>query len=86
MIFPPPLRSRESDAHQDLLAPYILRGLDHEEGVCLDFIKEAISRFPEDDQYAAVFTDAMVKLSTDLSKLTMNDDYKSYMDVSVAIA
>jgi len=74
---------RDPNPDHDTLVPYLLRGLDSDEGICLDFIKEAISRFGEDDeeQYQAIFTNAMVQLSSSLSKISMNDDYKPYMDV-----
>lgn len=58
--------------------------MDHDEGICLDFMKEAIARFPEDDSYPVIFSQALYKLSQDLAKLTMNDDCKPYMDVSAA--
>lgn len=61
--------------------PYLLRDIDHENGICLDFLQEAVSRFSEDETLVDVFVKAMVDISTQLSKLTMNDDYKSYVNV-----
>lgn len=61
--------------------PYLLRQHDNEDGICLDFFSEAVSRIPEDDTVAAIFTDAMDIMSKRLAKMTMNDDYKPYMNV-----
>lgn len=56
--------------------------MDNEHGICLEFLQEAVSRLQEDDAVAAIFTKAMVDISTNLSTLTMNDDYKPHMNVS----
>lgn len=49
----------------------------------MDFIKEAIKRFDDDEAFPAIFNDAMVKLSTQLSALSMSDEYKPYVQVSL---
>ncbi len=77
----PELFGREANPQHDTLAPYLLRGIDHESGVCLDFFTEAMSRMDEDDTIGPLFTKAMVDLSSKLSGLTMNDDYKPYVNV-----
>ncbi|TDZ67800.1 Ubiquitin conjugation factor E4 [Colletotrichum trifolii] len=60
----------------DNLAAFLLRGHDQDDGVCLDFLREVVSRFPEDEQYPAAFAEAMHVISTKLATTTMEDDYK----------
>ncbi len=76
----PELFGRESNPQHDTLMPYLLRGLDNEGGICLDFYNEALSRLAEDETVAPLFTKAMVDISIKLSTLTMNDDYKPYVN------
>lgn len=78
----PDLFGREARADHDTLVPYLLRDMEHESGLCLDFLQEAVSRFAEDDSLPEVFVKAMIDISSRLSKLTMNDDYKPYVGVS----
>lgn len=61
--------------------PYLLRDTEHDIGLCYEFFQEALSRFDEDDTIEPLFTKAMVDISTQLSKLSMNDSYKPYMTV-----
>lgn len=61
--------------------PYILRDIDHDHGLCSEFFQEALSRFDEDDTIEPLFTKAMVDISSQLAKLSMNDPYKPYMAV-----
>nr|XP_036577008.1 ubiquitin conjugation factor e4 [Colletotrichum truncatum]KAF6783862.1 ubiquitin conjugation factor e4 [Colletotrichum truncatum] len=68
-------RSRPDD-----LASCLLRGHGPDDGVCLDFLGEAVKRFPEDEQYPVVFAEAIYTLSTKLSAMTMEDDYKPYIN------
>ncbi|KAI1106443.1 ubiquitin conjugation factor E4 [Jackrogersella minutella] len=75
--------SREANPNHDSLVPYLLRHHDNEDGICLDFFVEAISRIPEDDSVATIFTDAMVIISTKVASMTMNDDYKPYINCLV---
>jgi ubiquitin conjugation factor E4 B len=63
--------------------PYLLRDIDHEGGIDLDFFNEAISRFDEDETIEPLFTKAMVDISAKLSTMNMNDDYKPYLNVSL---
>ncbi|KAI1311747.1 ubiquitin elongating factor core-domain-containing protein [Xylaria venustula] len=74
---------RDADPDHDSLVPYLLRNHDNEDGVCLDFFTEAVSRMPEDDTIAPVFTEALVILSGRLAEMTMNDDYKPYINCLV---
>lgn len=78
----PDLFGRETRPDHDTLVPYLLRDMEHESGLCLEFLQEAVSRFPDDDTLPQVFVRAMVNISARLSKLTMNDDYKPYVNVS----
>lgn len=62
--------------------PYLLRDIEHESGICLEFIQEAVARFPEDDSIVDLFVKAMVDISSQLSTMSMNDDYRSHVNVS----
>lgn len=75
------MNSREPNPKHDTLVPYLLRDIDHDHGICLDFLQEAVSRLSEDESVIDIFVQAMVDISTQLSKLTMNDDYKSHVNV-----
>ncbi|UQC75247.1 ubiquitin elongating factor core [Colletotrichum lupini] len=61
------------------LVTYLLKGHEQDDGVCLDFLREAVKRFPEDEQFPAAFATAMHTLSIKLSTLSMEDDYKPYI-------
>ncbi|KAI0200542.1 ubiquitin fusion degradation protein 2 [Astrocystis sublimbata] len=74
---------REPNPNHDSLVPYLLRNHDNEDGVCLDFFTEAVSRIPEDDSILPMFNDAMVDISRRVAKMTMNDDYKPYINCLV---
>lgn len=76
----PDLFSREPNPQHDTLVPYLLRDIDHDNGICLDFLQEAVSRIAEDESILEIFVKAMVEISTQLSKLTMNDGYKSHVN------
>lgn len=56
--------------------------MDNELSIDLEFLQEAVARFPEDDSLPDVFVKAMVDISTKLAKLTMNDNYKPHVNVS----
>lgn len=77
---------RDPNPEHDSLVPYLLRHHDNEDGICLDFFAEAVSRIPEDDSVAPIFTDAMVRMSEKLATMTMNDDYKPYINCLVTYA
>lgn len=73
---------RDPNPQHDSLAPYLLKGMQDDGGLCFDFIREAIQRFDEDEAFPALFNEAMVSLSSQLSTLSLNDDYKPYIQVS----
>jgi len=75
-------KSREPNAQHDTLVPYLLRGVEHSNGLCMDFFGEAVTRLEEDETIAPLFTKAMADISATLSTLNMNDNYKPYLDVS----
>ncbi|KAI8634270.1 ubiquitin fusion degradation protein 2 [Xylariaceae sp. FL1651] len=74
---------RNANPNHDSLVPYLLRNHDNEDGVCLDFFTEAVSRINEDETVAPIFTEAMVIMSEQVAKMTMNDDYKPYINCLV---
>ncbi|KAK0634585.1 ubiquitin elongating factor core-domain-containing protein [Bombardia bombarda] len=76
----PELFSREPNLQHDTLAPYLLRDVENDSGLCMDFLTEALSRIQEDDTIIPLFTKAMVDISNRLATLTMNDDYKPYVN------
>ena len=63
--------------------PFLLRGPSHEMGLDLEFIREATKRFEDDENLATLFVRAMLEISDKLSTMTMEDDYKPYMMVSI---
>lgn len=74
--------SREPNPHHDTLVPYLLKEVENESGLCMDFLGEAVARLDEDDTIAPLFTKAMADISTKLATLSMNDDYKPCVNVS----
>ncbi|KAK4451827.1 ubiquitin conjugation factor E4 [Podospora aff. communis PSN243] len=76
----PELFSREPNPQHDTLVPYLLREVEHESGLCMDFFGEAVARIDEDDTIAPLFTKAMTDISAKLATLSMNDDYKPYVN------
>ncbi len=62
--------------------PYLLKEVESENGLCMDFLGEAVARLDEDDTIVPLFTKAMADISTKLAALTMNSDYKPYVNVS----
>ncbi|OAA44088.1 ubiquitin conjugation factor E4 [Beauveria brongniartii RCEF 3172] len=75
----PDLYGRSANPNHDTIAPQLLRGPTDENGICLDFISEAIKRFDEDDAIPDVFNDAMVRISSQLALSSMNDNYKPHV-------
>lgn len=61
--------------------PYLLKGVQDEGGICFNFIQEAIKRFDDDDAIPALFNDAMVQISSRLGTISMDQDYKPYVQV-----
>lgn len=76
----PELFGREPNPATDSLVPYLLASAEDEISLCHDFLTEAVSRFEEDDSVKSMFTKAAAGLSLQLSHLTMNDDYKRYVN------
>lgn len=74
--------SREPNPLHDTLVPYLLREVETDNGLCMDFFGEAIARLEEDETIAGLFTKAMVDISNKLSTMNMNDDYKPCVNVS----
>jgi ubiquitin conjugation factor E4 B len=70
---------REPNPNHDTLVPHILKGPYDENGLDIEFYKEAIRRFDDDDAFPALFNSAMVKISTKLSTMSMEDEYKPYV-------
>lgn len=66
------------------LTPHLLLEPEDEKGIDRDFLVEAFSRFPEDDSVQAAIVGAVEELSRQLSRMTMNDDFKAYVFVSLA--
>jgi ubiquitin conjugation factor E4 B len=65
----------------DSLTPYLILDPEDEKGICFDFLTEAVARFDEDDMIKPMLTKALVGLSSQLSTMTMNDNYKPYVQV-----
>jgi ubiquitin conjugation factor E4 B len=63
------------------LAPYLLVDPEDEKGVDFEFISEAVKRFEEDEGVKPAFIAAVEELSTNLSSMDINDDYKPYSTV-----
>ncbi|KAF9871176.1 ubiquitin elongating factor core [Colletotrichum karsti] len=64
----------------DNLAPFLLKGHDQDDGVCLNFLQEAVKRFDEDEQLPEIFASAIHVLSTRLAEISMDGDYKPYIN------
>ncbi|KAM3525732.1 hypothetical protein NHJ13051_003818 [Beauveria bassiana] len=76
----PDLYGRAANPNHDTIAPQLLRGPTDENGICLEFIQEAIKRFDEDDAIPDIFNDAMVRISSQLALSSMNDNYKPHVE------
>lgn len=77
--------SRDPNPLHDTLAPSLLKGVQDDDGLGLDFIREAIKRFDEDEAFPALFNDAMVRISNSLSSLSLGDEYKPYVQVGCPV-
>ncbi|KAI5458136.1 ubiquitin elongating factor core-domain-containing protein [Mariannaea sp. PMI_226] len=75
----PDLYGRQPNPRHDTLVPYLLKGVQADDGLCLDFIREAVKKFDEDEEIPALFVNAMLQISGRLSQLCMDDDYKPYV-------
>lgn len=65
------------------LTDHLLLGPDEEHGIDHDFLLDAISRFPEDESVKDAIVGAVEDMSRRLAQMTMNDDYKPYIGVSI---
>ncbi|KAI9875503.1 MAG: hypothetical protein M1830_008404 [Pleopsidium flavum] len=61
------------------LTPHLLVDPEDDRGLCHEFLSEAVSRFAEDDTVKEALMGAVEEMSRQLSKMTMNDDYKPYI-------
>jgi ubiquitin conjugation factor E4 B len=75
-------RSREPNPAHDTLVPYLLNEVESDNGLCMDFMNEAVARLDEDETIAPLFSKGMADISSKLATLTMNHDYKPYVNVS----
>ncbi|KFY81594.1 hypothetical protein V500_11274 [Pseudogymnoascus sp. VKM F-4518 (FW-2643)] len=75
----PELYGRDETSYKDSLSPHFLLDPEDERGLCPEFLAEAVSRVDEDESITPMFTSAVIKLSNQLSRLTMNDNYKPYV-------
>lgn len=64
---------------ENVLAKHLLVDPESDTGICHDFLSEATSRFDEDDTIKDALVGAAEQLSGDLSRLTMNDNYKPHV-------
>ncbi|KAL8778433.1 MAG: hypothetical protein Q9213_007412 [Squamulea squamosa] len=74
----PEMFGREPSDTSPLLS-HLLVNPEDDRGICHDFLAEAVSRFPEDDTIEPALVGAVEDLSRQLARMTMNDDYKSYV-------
>lgn len=65
------------------LTPHLLVEPEDDRGVCHEFLNEAISRFEDDDSVRTALVGAVEDLSRQLATLSMNDNYKPYIFVSL---
>jgi ubiquitin conjugation factor E4 B len=75
----PELYGREEGSFKDSLVSYLLAAPEDDKGICPDFLTEAVSRWDEDDTVKPMFTKTVAQLSSQLSRMTMNDDYEPYV-------
>lgn len=75
----PELYGRDEMSFRDTLVPHLLLDPEDEKGLCHEFLAEVVSRIDEDDTITPMFTKAVAELSNQLSRKTMNDDYKPYV-------
>ncbi|RMZ66057.1 ubiquitin conjugation factor E4 [Pyrenophora seminiperda CCB06] len=61
------------------LADRLLLGPEHERGICYEFLTEASQRIDDDDSIKEALIGAMELLSSRLSQVSMNGNYRPYM-------
>ncbi|KAL1612230.1 Ubiquitin conjugation factor E4 [Paraconiothyrium brasiliense] len=75
----PDVMFNEEPSINNPLAEHLLVDPENDNGICHDFLSEAVSRFEDDDSVKDLLVGAIEELSRRLSKMTMNDDYRPYM-------
>ncbi|KAF2742484.1 hypothetical protein M011DRAFT_412649 [Sporormia fimetaria CBS 119925] len=77
----PDMFGEDSSTAVSPLVEYLLADPDSDRGLCHDFINEAVSRFSDDngEEVKAALVSAMEALAGQLSKVSMNGDYKPYV-------
>lgn len=70
----------------NVLSPHLLVDPEDDRGLCHEFLAEAISRFEEDDTIQAALVSAVEELCHQLTKMSMNDNFKPYVLVRALIA
>jgi ubiquitin conjugation factor E4 B len=83
LVLTPRLR-REAGTEPGLV-PYLLQAPGHPESIDDEFLREAVLRFSENEDLGAVFVDAMVNISSTLAKLSMEVDFKIFIDVGCSL-
>lgn len=63
----------------NILVPHLLIDPEQDRGLDQDFLTEAVARFEEDESIQEVLVGAVEEMSRQLSRKTMNDDYKPYV-------
>ncbi|KAF8862296.1 hypothetical protein BDZ45DRAFT_616996 [Acephala macrosclerotiorum] len=76
----PELFGRNPNPATDSLMPYLLLEGGEDRGICPDFLTEIVSRLDEDETVKPMLTKTVARLSEDLAKLTMNDNYKPHIN------
>ncbi|KAF2399154.1 ubiquitin conjugation factor E4 [Trichodelitschia bisporula] len=66
-------------AEDNALAEHLLADPECDGGICHDFIMEAVSRFPEEEEVRDAFVGAVEQLSRELAQMTMNMNFKPYV-------
>lgn len=68
------------------IVPHLLKEPTHPEGIDDEFLREAVSRFDEEETLPEVFTQAMVSISNKLSTMSMETNYQPYVRVCSSLA
>ena len=74
----PEMFGQESTSKNPLVY-HLLKEPESDQGICHEFLQEAVARFEEDESIKDTLVEAMEQLSEDLSNMTMNDNYKPYL-------
>lgn len=66
-----------------ILTQHLLVDPESDRGICHDFLTEAVARFEDDESVKDTMVQAVEHMSLNLSAMTMNDDYRPYVTVSI---